>query len=98
MCAEISVASCNSMSLFATRAGEICAQQNSRQNELRDQPVLYTESTESHRNTSIMCSVVVSQGVAIVLGMGYVCVESFMRCFAGTHDELTREKKEGGWQ
>ena len=62
---ELSVASCTSMSLSA-RAGNICAQQNSRQNELRDQPFLYAESTERHRNTSIMCSVVISQGVAIL--------------------------------
>ena len=53
-----------------------------------------------HRTTSIVCSVVISQGVAVVRGMGYVCAESFMTTGAlrarSTSHTREREKKRGG--
>ena len=63
------------------------------------QSVLDAEDTDRHRTTSVVCSVVLSQVVALVWGMGYACAESVYdsRCSAHAkeYDFLAHQK--GVW-
>ena len=93
-CAESSGAMCTPMWLFDQRAGR-----DFHHLPKNHQSVLDAEGTDRHRTTSVVCSVVFSQGVAVVWGMGYACAESFYdsRCSAHTeeYDFLTHQK--GAW-